>query len=1162
MIRARFASFFTLLFALVISLPGQSFGQAVYGSIFGTVSDPSGAVVPNAKVTVTDVRKGTSETVTTDASGNYSVTHLIPDVYQVKVESQGFETSVSQNLQVSADTGAKFDAVLKAGAQTETVQVTAEAPQLKTDRADVATIFNERSLEQLPTFNRNFTNFLLLSPGTTKMGWSHASSENPQGSQQIFVNGQQFAGTAYELDGTDNQDPILGIIVVNPNLDSVSETKITSQNYDAEFGKAIAGIVTAQTKSGSNSFHGSAFEYRRTDAFQARDPFTQFQPDPITHRFIPAALWNQFGGSVGGPILKDKLFFFGDYQGTREKTGNSFFETVPTNLVRSTCLSGAACNLSEYLNGGQNQIYVPGTQSANPATAVPFANNIIPANQISPQAVALLKQLPAPTTSGTLNNYVASGFGIFNRDAFDARADYNTSQNLHIFGRYSFQNFSLNGKGAFGVAGGNGFGPGGFAGQSKTRNQSLASGFDYVLSPSLITDFRFAYFRYHVNVSPNDAALTPMKDAGVPGINLGDPFTQGFSQLSFAGNGASDIQKAAGISEFGEGLDVGRCNCPLLESENQIQFVNNWTKTLGLHSFKFGGDIRYALNLRVPSDRHRTGELSFDKGFTSNPAATNQPGGSALATMLLGETTSIARYVSSTTSAAERQKRWFFYGQDTWRISPKLTLNYGLRWEIYFPETVNAKGNGGLLNLSDGNVHVAGIGGVPDNMGVDNSFKNLAPRLGVAYQFDDKTVVRMGYGRSFDIGVFGSIFGHTVTQNLPVLASQQLNSSSSTTGVFTLAQGPPAPTATVVPSNGLLPLPPGINGRARPFRVRIPTLDAYNLTIQRQLSNSVSAEIGYVGNKGTHVFAGNNPDINPNQASVIGFHPQLANCVGAATTNCNVAKNNRRAFFAPFGWTQDITYFANAASSNYNGLQTKIEKRFTNGLQMLAHYTWSKALNFDQDYFAIQPHHGLVDFNRKHVFVLSSVYELPIGRGKAYASNIPKWADYVIGGLETSGNLTWSSGLPFSVSYNECGSDIDSGPCWAAKTGSVSTNVSGLQTPASGAPFRTFFTPVAAFTTNGASGGGFTRPAQDTFGSRNSLYGPRYANVDFSIAKNFNITERASAQFRAEVFNLFNHPQLANPNSCIDCAGSGTITGLAGNIAQMRNIQLGLRFQF
>jgi len=1142
MTRARIASFFVLLLSFFLLLPAQSFGQAVYGSLFGTVTDPTGAVVPNAKVTITNVRKGTSDSVTTDPSGNYRVGHLIPDVYQVKVESQGFETSVSDNIQISADTAAKFDAALKTGAQTETVQVTAEAPQLKTDRADVATIFNERSLEQLPTFNRNFTNFLLLSPGTTKMGWSHASSENPQGSQQIFVNGQQFAGTAYELDGTDNQDPILGIIVVNPSLDSVNETKITTQNYDAEFGKAIAGVVTAQTKSGSNDIHGSAFWYRRSDATQARDPFTQFKPDPITGRTIPSTMWNQFGGSVGGPVLKDKLFYFGDYQGTREKTGNSFFETVPTNLVRSTCLAGAACNLSEYLNGGQNQIYVPGTTTQ-------YAGNIIPANQISAQAVALLKQLPAPTTGGILNNYVASGFGIFNRDAFDTRADYNTTQNLHIFGRYSFQNFSLNGKGAFGVAGGNGFGPGGFAGQSKTRNHSLASGFDYVLNPTLVTDFRFGYFKYHVNVTPNDQGLTPMKDANVPGINTGTTFTQGFSQLSFAGNDSGAIGRSAGISEFGEGLDVGRCNCPLVESENQVQFVNNWTKTVGNHSYKFGGDIRYALNLRVPSDRHRTGELSFAQGFTSNPANTAQPGGSALATFLLGEVTSMSRYVSSSTDAAERQKRWFFYGQDTWRVTPKLTLNYGLRWEIYFPETVNAKANGALLDLADGNLHVAGVGSVPTNMGVDNSYKNFAPRVGVAYQYNDKTVVRMGYGRSFDIGVFGSIFGHTVTQNLPVLANQNLTSSSATTGVFTLAQGPPAPTAVVVPSSGLLPLPVGINGRARPFTVRIPTLDAYNLTIQRQLSNSVSAEVAYVGNKGTHVFAGNNPDINANQPTNVGF-------------KAGVPQNNRRPFFAKYQWTQDITYFANASSSNYNALQTKIDKRFSNGLQLLTHYTWSKALNFDQDYFAIQPHYGLVDFNRKHVWVVSSVYDLPFGHGKSYGSSIPKWADYAFGGYQLSTNLTWSSGLPFSASYGECGADRDSGPCWASKTGSPNVNIGGLQTPASGSPFRTFFTPVAAFTTNGASGNGFTRPAAETFGSRNSLYGPRYFNTDMSIAKGFNIGEHANAQFRAEFFNIFNHPQLNTPNSCIDCTGAGTITSLASNLGQMRNIQFGLRFQF
>ncbi|HEX7962475.1 MAG TPA: carboxypeptidase-like regulatory domain-containing protein, partial [Terriglobales bacterium] len=529
---------FASLLAISV-IPLQLHGQAVYGAISGTVTDNNGAVVPNATVTVTNVRKGTSDKTTTNDSGNYTVTHLIPDIYNVKVEAPNFNAAEMKGIQVSVDSIMRADAQLAVGNVSTSVEVTAEAPQLQTERADVATIFNERSVEQLPIFNRNFTNFLLLSPGTTKMAWSHASSENPQGSQQIFVNGQQFAGTAYELDGTDNQDPILGIIVVNPNLDSVTETKITSQNYDAEFGKAIAGVVTAQTKSGSNTLHGSAFEFRRSDVFQARDPFVNFQKDPITKKFLPDTLWNQFGGSIGGAAIKDKLFFFGDYQGTREKTGNSFLQTVPTNLVRSTCLvPGTPCNLSEY----PNQIF------SGPANArVAFPGNIIPANLISPQAINLLKQLPAPSTSGTVGNFVASGFGIFDRDGYDVRVDNSTTQNLHIFGRYSYQRFNLSSVGAFGAAGGQGFGPGGFAGQSKTRNHSLSSGFDYSLSPTLITDFRFGYFRYNVNVTPNGFGTQPMAAAGIPGINFDKTFTSGFSQLTVGDtNGSGNIPRKAG----------------------------------------------------------------------------------------------------------------------------------------------------------------------------------------------------------------------------------------------------------------------------------------------------------------------------------------------------------------------------------------------------------------------------------------------------------------------------------------------------------------------------------------------------------------------------------------------------------------------------------------
>src|SRR4051812_31547804 len=325
-------------------------GQAVYGSVLGTVTDPSGAAVTGAKVTVTSQTKNTSFADTTNESGNYSVTHLIPDVYAVRIEGTGFKTIQYKDVQVSADASARVDGQFQVGSASEQVEVTAEAPQLKTDRADVSIEFNQKYVEDLPVLNRNFMTFELLSPGTQKLvGWSHAATENPQGGQQIFVNGQHFSGTAFELDGTDNQDPILGIIVVNPNLDAITESKVALQNYDAEFGKAVAGVVTAQTKSGSNELHGSAFWDRRTDATEARDPFTQFAPDKVTGRFIPSTRWNQFGGTIGGPIAKDKLFFFGDYQGTRQTSGVTNVLTTPTAQVLSTCLAATGfCNLSQY----------------------------------------------------------------------------------------------------------------------------------------------------------------------------------------------------------------------------------------------------------------------------------------------------------------------------------------------------------------------------------------------------------------------------------------------------------------------------------------------------------------------------------------------------------------------------------------------------------------------------------------------------------------------------------------------------------------------------------------------------------------------------------------------------------------------------------------------
>src|SRR5690242_6857025 len=314
--------------------------QAVYGSISGTVTDPSGAVVPGATVTITDVDRKTTETVTTNESGLYVKERLLPGRYEVKVEAQGFKQKLVSSVVVNVDAQTKVDLSLEAGAISDTVTVTASVGQLlKTDRADVATTFETKQVTDLPILDRNFTKFILLTPGTQQLGWQHAASENPQGSTQIQVNGQHFSGTGYQLDGTENRDPILGIIVINPNFEAIGETKITSQNYDAEFGQATAGVVSVQTKSGSNVLHGSAYEFHLDDRLQERNPFTQSQPDPLTGRRIPETNRNQFGGSLGGPIQKDKIFIFGDYSGLRSDVGGSRLLTVPTAAARTGDLS-------------------------------------------------------------------------------------------------------------------------------------------------------------------------------------------------------------------------------------------------------------------------------------------------------------------------------------------------------------------------------------------------------------------------------------------------------------------------------------------------------------------------------------------------------------------------------------------------------------------------------------------------------------------------------------------------------------------------------------------------------------------------------------------------------------------------------------------------------
>ena len=812
-------------FALFLLLtPNLAVAQAVYGNIVGTVVDQSGAALPNAKVLITDVSRAVSFTATTNESGFFTQRFLIAGRYQVRVEASGFSAYV-QEVSVSVDQETSLDIKLQVGEVSEAVEVSAGAPLLKTERSDVATTFSEKTVTSLPILNRRFTSFELLTPGVQATTSQTAASEDPQGSYRKVVNGQSFAGSSHLLDGTDNHDALLGLIVINPTLESMTEAKVTTANYDAEFG-ATAGVISAQTRSGTNAFHGAVSHFLRNDAFMARNPFTQFQKIRGTDRYIPVTQWNQFGGALGGPVLQNKLFFFGDYQGTRRNTGGSALLRVPSQAERDGDLSGLGVDIFDPASG------------AIPAERRPFEGNRIPAARLSPQAQDLLRHIPLPNIEGTTRdqpNYVGSGSIGFDEDLANTRWDYYLNGRTHIFGRYSLADYRMDSPGIFGeLAGGRGFDEAvPFAGISRTRNQSLAAGFDYSLSPTLLTDFRFGWFRYHVNVDPGGGG-DPATDAGIPGLNI-DDFSRGMP--AFLLNGYGPGGNTGNQFNFGYALQFARCNCPLRQNERQFQFVNNWTKLVGNHAVKVGADIRHAMNLRIPSDRHRAGELQFNAARTQGPTG----GGSALAGFLLGDVSVFERYISSVSDAEERQNRWFFYGQDQWKVSRKLTINYGLRWEIYRPQTVTGAGKGGFIDVDTGEVLIAGDPGVGLDLNVQGTLTTLAPRLGVAYRVTDTTVVRVGYGRGYDIGIFGSVFGHNVTQNLPVLAIQSMQPARNFDAVFNLAQGPPSlDPGTILDRqptgpNGRPLLPNGVTAFVLPKEMRLPTNDAWNVTVQRQL---------------------------------------------------------------------------------------------------------------------------------------------------------------------------------------------------------------------------------------------------------------------------------------------------------------------------------------
>lgn len=1210
------------LLLLVLCLPNTTLGQSVYGTISGALTQKTGQPVSEALVIVSSLDRGAllKFSAQTDNSGYFIFSNLPLGAYSLKIQKDGFKTHQEPIVPVVADTPSEVDVKLSHGQPSEDEVGDGSAISiLKLDRADVATSFNRHEIESLPILFQNVSRYELLVPGGVSTGSILSGQQNPQNGIYTSLSGQHFSGTEVILDGTVDRDPLQGIVVLNPSLDSVSELKITTQNYSAEFGPATGGVVSIQTRSGTSDLHGSVFGYRVSGFGQASVPnFAQSS-------FLLAATEkrNDFGASLGGSPISGRFFLFGDYRGIRRSPDGTVLLTVPTQTVHRTCTGNPfdpPCDLSAYTRAGA-------------ACTGPCANGMISNKLVSPQMVNFLRLVPLPNLPGAsvTNNFIASGVDSFGNDNFDLRADYVISTNVRLFTRYSFADFRENGTPAFGRAqGGLGTNPSQFAGTMKDRNQGISAGFAWNLSSSLLTDFRFGFFRYHLGLDSLDIGTSPAQDAGVTGLNLGDLYSSGMPDIQLDNPKSLPIAGALDFMRIGYSPVANTCNCPLREREQQFQFVDNWTKLVGKHIVRWGGDFRYLQNFRLSSDKRRSGHLEFSNNIT----------GFSLGDFLIGAVSFFDRAYNNPQNpealkAGERQKRMFFYGEDTWRANSRFSVSYGLRWEIYLPQSVTAPNAGGWLQLGSGATPVldqflvAGQAGTNLQGATKTTLKNFGPRVGLAYLVNSTTVVRAGYGRMFDPGYGGTIFGIAATQSPPVALITtiqkgfSLNSNldpvnANPVDFCTQSSYPPLPGVCTVPGftfpNGpftindlyidnliaspnpkLIARQQQANLYALPRRLRLPTVDAWNLAVQEQLGRHTYLEMAYVANKGTHVLndstGGPNiqvPYYDLNQPTLDGYIGPTqsggSNCVsGKAVQNdkyCKTIGPIRQAFNP---WTGQVRYFGNDASNSYNSLQVKMRRQFSSGFSMLANYTWAKVIDFDNLYYAIDPRvsRGVGNFDRKHSFVMTNIWDLPVGRRRALLGTAGPVLDRLVGGWSLAAITSWSSGLPFTPSYSGCDADVGTSAfqvCRPNVVGTVQitgdrnqyfTTTGGQTLQAACAPNPKCHPPEQGFNTQtgqilpGQTIGPWQRPGAGQIGSagRNSLRGPSFFQADVAVSKNISITERVSMKFRADAYNVFNNVNLGNPNPTVDSSSGGEISSLAVGALQ-RQIQFSLRVNF
>ncbi len=1066
------------------------YAQVDRATLSGTVKDASGAVLAGATVTVTNIATNVADKATTSSSGAYLVVNLRSGQYLVEAEAKGLQKSV-QSVILEIGQRGRVDITLSVGSLTESVTVEGAQRLLNTEDATLGTVIDNNSVANLPLAIRNWDDLLALVPGVQGDRYTEQGGGTSFGrTGGVNVHGARSLQNNFLLDGVDNNSisenvQELTSQVSRPSVDAIQEFKIVTSPYSAEYGRSPGAAVSVSTKSGTNQIHGTVYDFFRNESMDTVDFFSK-----RAGQKVPTNDQNQFGGNLGGPIIKDKAFFFVDYEGTRITRGVTRLTVVPTADQRAGILPGVR----------------------DPLTGVAFPGGVIPADRIDPYAAAIMALVPLPNQAGA-NNFFRQGDLLDNSDRILGRLDYKISSNDSVFGRYIYSNRDRQIPGAFGGVI-DGTGTSGF-GNQKIKTNAMVLGWTHILSPSMVNEFRFSWSKSDSDALHQPFGVAPPPAATIPGSITNPVVAGGFPGITIDG--------------FFGGPGLGRLGSPdflpKFQHTNQMEFVESLSWLRGNHAFKIGADIIAPMKNEyydVPAAR---GALRFRNSFTGNP----------MGDYLLGY---VADFQLSNVWVVN-QEHWasMFFLQDDWKVNSKLTLNLGLRYDFITPalEASNAQTNfnpvgaGSLVFAKDGSLEERGL--------VKADKNNFAPRVGVVYTLNEKTVLRGG------VGIFYNLFDRVGSEDQLALNLPGLNNSTVTqtsgSPVFFLRQG--IPSSFLVAPN----LDPAA-GQLKTKRLRAVSNDAPKSTFtqasfgfQRELMKGIVLNTDFVYSKGA------------NLASLINLNQPLPNAAGNNALGALPYPN--------FGF---VEWRAQDAKSEYKGIDVGLERRFSNGYSFGISYTLGDSKDSASEQLSTQGSnafpqnsrdtsgwYGPSDYDVRHRVAINYVIELPFGKGKKWAKEGVGAA--LFGDWTLSGIYTFRSGRPYTVNQgnNNVGQNMTGLPDLVGDPDSgVDRSCSSIiDCPAA----VRWFNPAA-----------FQAVVSGNFGNekRNLLRGPDYKSLDFTLQRRIEFSKRVGTVLRWDVFNALNRTNFGLPvRNLSDAANVGTITSLGGD---PRLMQVSLRLTF